>query len=79
MKIENLNEELVSFINEYFPNLNWEGHDTSAAADLTLDSDNCIDSNLMESIAQAAIATRLEEFTLTIRPKENKLILYYID
>ena len=79
MKIENLDEELVQFINKFFPTLNWEGVDTCASADLVLDEYDTIDDNLMESIGKAIKKIRKEEFTLTIRPSENKLILYYID
>ena len=79
MNIENLDEDLVEFINNYFPNLNWEGSDSSASADLILDADNTIDSKLMDAIAYGVGATSGEEFELTIRPSENKLILYYID
>ena len=79
MKIENLDKFLVAFINEYLPDLNWEGTDTSASANLLLDEDSTIDDKLMLLIANAMIATKNEEFTLTIRPSENKLILYYID
>ena len=79
MNIENLDETLVDFINEYLPNLNWKGEDSSAAADLLLDEYSTIEDDLMMSIAKAMIAIKDEEFTLTIRPSENKLILYYID
>jgi hypothetical protein len=79
MNIENLDETLVDFINEYLPDLNWDGEDSSAAADLPLDEYSTIEDDLMMSIAKAMIAIKDEEFTLTIRPSENKLILYYID
>jgi hypothetical protein len=79
MNIENLDETLVNFINEYLPDLNWNGEDSSADADLLLDAYSTIEDDLMMSIAKAMIALKDEEFTLTIRPSENKLILYYID
>lgn len=81
MNIENLDEALVDFINKYFPNLDWDVEDTSADADLILDEYSDIDDDLMQSIANATIAivTNDEEFTITIRPSTNKLILYYID
>ena len=79
MKIENLDENLVAFINKYLPNLDWEGTDTSASVSLLLDEYSTIDDELMMLIAKAMIATKNEEFTLTIRPSENKLILYYFD
>lgn len=81
MNIENLDENLIVFINKYFPNLDWDGEDTSADADLILDEYSDIDDDLMQSIANATIAivTNNEEFTITIRPSTNKLILYYID
>jgi hypothetical protein len=81
MGIENLDEDLVIFINKHFPNLDWNGGDTSADADLLLDEDGTIDYDLMISISKAMkkIAKKNEEFTLTIRPSENKLIIYYID
>jgi len=79
MKIENLDEDLVAFINTHFPNLNWEGEDSSASAKLSLDEYSTIEDDLMMSIANAMIETKSKEFTLTIRPSENKLILYYID
>lgn len=81
MNIEKLDEALVDFINKYFPNLDWDGEDTSADADLILDEYSDIDDDLMQSIANATIAivTNNEEFTITIRPSTNKLILYYID
>ena len=79
MNIEFLEEELVEFINKFFPNLNWDGHDSSAAADLIIDNYGCIDYDLMYSIGEAMQALKNKEFTLTIRPKENKLIIYYID
>lgn len=79
MSIENLDEDLVIFINKYFPNLEWDGEDTSASADLLLDSDETIDYDLMMSISEAMLITKNEDFTITIRPSENKLIIYYID
>ncbi len=79
MNIDNLDEELVEFINEYLPDLDWDGEDTSASTDLLLDEDLTIEYDLMMSIANAMLATEDKEFTLTIRPSENKLILYYID
>jgi hypothetical protein len=79
MNIENLDETLVDFINEYLPNLNWDGKDSSADVDLLLDENSTIEDDLMMTIANAMIATKDKEFTLTIRPSENKLILYYID
>lgn len=79
MNIENLNEELVDFINEFLPNLNWDGEDTSASADLILDEYNCITDDLMVDIANAMVSIKNKEFELTIRPSENKLILYFID
>ena len=86
MSIENLDEDLVNFINKYFPNLDWDGEDTSASADLLLDDYRDVDHGLMMSIAEAMIATKNEEFTLTIRPQvtkdfrsNHKLIIYYID
>lgn len=79
MNIENLDETLVNFINEYLPDLNWDGEDTSADADLPLDAESTIEYEVMMSIAEAMIACQDEEFTLTIRPSTNKLILYYID
>jgi hypothetical protein len=79
MNIENLDETLVDFINEYLPNLNWDGKDSSADVDLLLDENSTIEDDLMMMIAKAMIATKDKEFTLTIRPSENKLILYYID
>ena len=79
MKIEDLDQDLVDFITKYLPNLNWEGGDTSASADLILDEYSTITDDLMSQIANAVVATRNEGFALTIRPSENKLILYYID
>jgi hypothetical protein len=79
MNIENLDETLVDFINEYLPNLNWDGKDSSADVDLLLDENSTIEDDLMMTIAKAMIATKDKEFALTIRPSENKLILYYID
>ena len=79
MKIEYLDECLVDFINQYLPNLNWEGEDTSASADLLLDEYQTITDDLMMSISNAMIATKNKGFSLTIRPSENKLILYYFD
>ena len=79
MNIEELDEELVDFINEFLPNLNWNGQDTSASADLNLDEDDVIEDDLMMDIATAMVNTKNKEFTLTIRPSENKLILYYFD
>jgi len=79
MKIENLDENLVDFILKYLPNLNWEGEDSSASADLLLDEYSTIDHELMVLIAKAMLQTENEEFTLTIRPSENTLILYYFD
>lgn len=77
--IKNLDEELVNFINEYLPDMNWEGSDTSAAADLVLDEYDMIEYELSLAIANAILATEGDEFTLSIRPRDNKLILYYID
>ena len=79
MKIENLDEELVAFIMKYLPMLEWEGSDTSAKAELLLDEHKTIDDELMYAIGKAINKTRKEEFVLTIRPSENKLIIYYID
>jgi hypothetical protein len=79
MNIEDLDEDLEKFIKKYFPNLNWEGTNTSASADLTLDTEGCIDYNLMHDIRKGMKRTKRKEFTLTIRPSENKLIIYYID
>ena len=79
MKIENLDEDLEKFIMKHFPNLNWEGTDTSAEADLLIDRYDTIDFELMRSIGKAMKKCRYEEFTLTIRPSENKLIIFYID
>ena len=79
MKIENLDEELVAFIMKYLPMLEWEGSDTSAQAELLLDEYKTIDDELMDAIGKAIKKTRKEEFVLTIRPSENKLIIYYID
>ena len=79
MNIENLDETLAQFINLYFPDLNWEGSDSSAATDLPLDEYSTIEDGLMWRIAKAMISIEDEEFTLSIRPSENKLILYYID
>lgn len=79
MNIENLDEELVNFINKFFPNLNWEGQDSSAAADLILDEYGCIDWQLIEKIGEAIASTIDEDFDITIRPSTNKLILFYVD
>ena len=79
MKIENLDEELVAFIMKYLPMLDWEGSDTSAQAELLLDEYKTIDDELMDAIGKAINKTRKEDFVLTIRPSENKLIIYYID
>ena len=79
MNIEYLDEELTNFINKFFPNLNWEGQDSSASADLILDEHDTVEDELMNTIADAIIATRKEDFALTIRPNENKLIIYYFD
>ena len=79
MKIENLDEELVAFIMKYLPMLDWEGSDTSAQAELLLDEYKTIDGELMDAIGKAINKTRKEDFVLTIRPSENKLIIYYID
>lgn len=79
MQIDDLDEDLVAFINLHLPKLDWQGGDTSAYAYLELDEYNTIEDELMDSIAGAIVATRTEEFSLTIRPSENQLILYYID
>lgn len=79
MNIEFLDEELVKVINKWFPNLDWNGEDSSASADLILDEYGTIDDDLMLSIGKALHSIQHEEFCLTIRPSENKLILYYID
>ena len=79
MKIEYLDEDLVDFINKYLPNLNWKGEDTSASADLLTDEWGTITDSLMRQISNAVAATGDKEFALTIRPNENKLIIYYFD
>lgn len=79
MNIENLDETLVQFINDYFPDLNWNGEDSSADAELLLDEYSTIEDGLMWRIVKAMMSIKDEEFTLSIRPSENKLILYYID
>jgi hypothetical protein len=80
MNIENLDEELVNFINEFLPQLNWDGEDTSASADLILDSDECIEDGLMSDITLAMNSDKYSgDIRLTIRPSENKLILYFMD
>lgn len=79
MKIENLDIELVSFITKYFPELEWEGECSSAQAEIPLDEYGTIDYELMISIGKAIKKTKKEEFELTIRPSENKLIIYYVD
>jgi hypothetical protein len=79
MDIEYLDEELIKFINKYLPMLNWKGSDTSASAELLLDEYDTIDRDLIEAIGKAIRKTRKKDFSLTIEPKENMLILYYID
>lgn len=79
MKIENLDEDLENFIMEHLPFLSWEGTDSYASAPLILDVDECIEYDLMREVAKAIIACENEEFTLTIRPSENTLIIYYVD
>jgi len=79
MNIEDLNEELVAFINKHFPELDWDGVDSSADADIPLDTEDCIDSHFMHRISVALQDCGNEEFTITIHPQTNKLILYFID
>lgn len=79
VNIEHLSEELVSFINVWLPDLDWEGSDSCATVKLQLGDNECIKSDLMNGIAAAVEATHDREFELTIRPSENLLLLYYID
>jgi len=78
-KIKYLDEDLVRFINKYLPNLDWEGNDSSAWADMKLDFSGCIEWELMNSIGNAIVAAIGCEYRISIRPRENRIIIHYYD
>jgi len=88
MKIEQLEEVLddllFSMIITYFEDseLEWEEWEgKSASADLKLDADECIEFDLMLAIGRCVRNLDMSgsDIGLTIRPNDNKLILYYED
>ena len=75
-----LDETLKAFITRHFSYLEWSGTGSSAHAIMPVDiNDGCISDELLFDIATAKKECHGEEFTISIRPEESTLLIYYID
>lgn len=78
-KLKDLDEDLKAFIVSNLPELDWVGSDSCASAFLSVDEDGVIEDSLILSLSKAVIACSDKPFSLSIRPVESEVLLYYID